>query len=472
MHAGIGRPTIATIAAITIVFAWLGFEIPQGRLVNTDELLTAERTREMLLLGQSSVHLNFERSFNKPPLQYWMGAITLGHLSDRELALRIWPLLFGLLTVICIAWFARTIKPEQRWVGFVAVVILVSCPIFLAEVSRALLDSGLMLFTTFAVAFSQLARKRPAWWLATAIACCFGALQKIPFVHLVWVFILIARFTSPNERRNLNNPWLGASILVSIIGLLAWPAIQTIRYGCKFSDAFQLGDAKIMTGPQQLGQHLFFQVPLELIAFWPFGIIALVAPIYYLLQPRSVIDPVLRELSIIFVGVLLLALIFGFRSVRYLLPVIPCIVVVLAVGICKISMRRPDRFRYTSVLVVLLCVAGIIIGEIRIRTRRRDVADEIVAAQHLSKLQKPGVNIFVVRNHQREISYQTFYLFYGDLRLPVRELFATQIHTAEIREPAIGVCATRDFASLERKLTNVTVDLQAGHVFCWRAGAE
>ena len=43
--------------------AWLSFEAPRGILNGTDELLTAERSREMLMTGESFVvHYNFQRS--------------------------------------------------------------------------------------------------------------------------------------------------------------------------------------------------------------------------------------------------------------------------------------------------------------------------------------------------------------------------------------------------------------------------
>jgi hypothetical protein len=41
-----------------------------GFLISKDEFITAERLREMLLLGHGAVRDNFEVSFVKPPLQY------------------------------------------------------------------------------------------------------------------------------------------------------------------------------------------------------------------------------------------------------------------------------------------------------------------------------------------------------------------------------------------------------------------
>jgi 4-amino-4-deoxy-L-arabinose transferase-like glycosyltransferase len=56
-----------------------------------DELLTAERSRKMLLLDRLEVHFNLAPSFQKPPLQYWLTSFTLPRLENRTLAVRIWP---------------------------------------------------------------------------------------------------------------------------------------------------------------------------------------------------------------------------------------------------------------------------------------------------------------------------------------------------------------------------------------------
>ena len=43
------KRSIATAVAVFLcVLGWLAFEIPKGTLTHTDELLTAERSREML----------------------------------------------------------------------------------------------------------------------------------------------------------------------------------------------------------------------------------------------------------------------------------------------------------------------------------------------------------------------------------------------------------------------------------------
>lgn len=159
------------VAALLIVFVtgWLGFEITRGIFTSSDELFTAERTREMLLLDRDQVHLNFRPSYSKPPLQYWLTSLTLAlarHTGwKQEPAVRVWPLIFGILTAAALVWLAYLANERRKGpLALPALAILVSCPLFTTEISRALLDSGLVFLTTLGLVFAQLARKEPRWW--------------------------------------------------------------------------------------------------------------------------------------------------------------------------------------------------------------------------------------------------------------------------------------------------------------------
>jgi len=163
--------TIALAALIILCFiSWLAIEIPKGILTDTDELLTAERSREMLLTTPWVVHFNFQKSFAKPPLQYWLTTLTLPRFENRTLAVRIWPLIYAVLSAITLACLVRVIAPDRPWLVPLTIAILVCCPLFSSEAGRALLDIGLAFFTTLAILFAQLARKHPAWWIGVAVS--------------------------------------------------------------------------------------------------------------------------------------------------------------------------------------------------------------------------------------------------------------------------------------------------------------
>src|SRR5213594_2188337 len=123
------RQAVTVTALIVLAFAaWLSFEAPQGILSGTDELLTAERTSEMLMTEPWVVHYNFHRSFEKPPLQYWLTSLTLLRFQNRAVAVRIWPLVYGVLTAIALAWLVFLVKPEEPWLIPLTVAILLSAP--------------------------------------------------------------------------------------------------------------------------------------------------------------------------------------------------------------------------------------------------------------------------------------------------------------------------------------------------------
>jgi 4-amino-4-deoxy-L-arabinose transferase-like glycosyltransferase len=104
---------VATGFIISCVVSWLFFLVQEGFLISKDEFITAERSREMLLLGRGAVRDNFEVSVVKPPLQYWLTTLTLPRFKRPQTAVRIWPLLFGTLTAIATGWLAYLIEPKQ-----------------------------------------------------------------------------------------------------------------------------------------------------------------------------------------------------------------------------------------------------------------------------------------------------------------------------------------------------------------------
>src|SRR5438105_5776976 len=166
------RAIAAAVAVILCVLGWLGFEIPRGILTNTDELFTAERTREMLDTEPWVVHYNFQRSFEKPPLQYWLTTLTLPRLQNRTLAVRIWPLLYGGLTMVALGWLVFLVEPNRPWLLPLSVAVLASCPLFsMGAVPRAL-GAGPAFFSTLALGTSPASMTRArlvVGWSATCM---------------------------------------------------------------------------------------------------------------------------------------------------------------------------------------------------------------------------------------------------------------------------------------------------------------
>src|SRR3984893_953265 len=291
---------------------WLAFEIPIGTLTHTDELLTAERSREMLLTAPWVVHYNFQRSFEKPPLQFWLTALTLSRLHNRTLAVRVWPLLYGCLTMVALGWLVFLVEPKQPWLIPLSLTVLASFPLFSPEASRGFLDMGLTFFTISAILFAQLARNRPAWWLGVATACWLGSLQKFPMPFLVWLLIILMRLTSRFERPKLRSWWLVASVLLALATMAIWPLIQITKYGMSPGHLFH-EEVVVWTGPTNLGVRPYFAVFYGLSTIGGVcGLLSFLAAFFVLFSKKEQSPLAVREISMVSLAVIGLTIVSSF----------------------------------------------------------------------------------------------------------------------------------------------------------------
>ncbi len=472
------RQAVTAAALIVIAFvAWLSLEAPHGILCGTDELLTAERSREMLVTGEPwVVHYNFHRSFEKPPLQYWLTSLTLPRFQNPAVALRIWPILYGALTAITLGWLVSLMKPGDPWLIPLAVAVLVSSPLFASESSRGLLDVGLAFFTLLTIAFAELARKRPVWWIAAAIACWLGSLQKVPVPFLVWLFIVAVRFTNPEERATLRRSagWLAGSVVLAIALMSIWPLLQFFRYQMPAGNVFH-EEIVVWLGPTGLGQRRYFENPIAMsLAGGLSGFLSLIALFVILFSKRERSSRAVREIALVALGFIVLTIVTNFRHVRYLIPIIPSLCVLLAV-IFYWFLQRGGRIRSLAMIALaLFLTAGLIHAEIRILVWRKDVANEKVIAEKLGELQQTGTEIVLIKaiNAGDDLLWDSFYLFHGNLRFSVTKLTTDEIRANPPKPPVIGACIVRDFPVVKELYPNVQVQLDRAQFICWQVPAE
>lgn len=473
MHASDARSRNAifiTVAIIAIVFSWLALEIPKGILSSSgDEMLTAERSREMLLLGRSEVHFNLKPSFEKPPLQYWLTSFTLARMQNRTFAVRIWPWFYGVLTAIAVAWLAFVLAPGRPWLIPLSVGILTSIPLFSTEAARGLLDTGLALFTTTAILFAQLARKNPVWWLGTAVACLLGSLQKISIPFLVWLLILAVRLSSPTERNQLKSRWLLFSIPGALATMAIWPASQILTFQVPYQHLFHQ-EVVDWLGPEHLGAQPYLEIPYRLIVRSACGFFIFAAPFVILFWKKAEFGMPAREISIACLALMAIEILFNFRHVRYVEPIIPALTLLLAIIAERIlRYRGVVRIAAITVLAILL-LAGFVQAKLQIDFRRqKDFSDERLVAEKLGTLQQPGLRIVLVKAIKvgTDLHFASFYLFHGNLRFPVEKYSVDEIRQSPPSAPMIGVCVTRDFPAVQAVYPNARVQFTRGQFIIW-----
>ena len=393
-------PIVTAALCVVLITTWLAVLIQKGSLTNKDEFMTGERSREMLLLGAVPVHENFQPSFQKPPLQYWLSAFTLSHLHSREVALRIWPLLYGMLSAVAIAWLAFLLEPQRPWLIPFAVFFLVMCPIFLPETCRALLDAGLTFFTTLALVFAHLSRKHPACWLVVAALCVLGALQKIPLIFLIWIVILLVRFAKKEERTGLRSSWLFVGLALAVVGISIWPLLQVAKFGMLPWHIFSLQEA--------LRERWYLEIPFRLMTTWPCGVFAFLAAFYFIRARRS--HPALTELAIICLGTILLGVLFNFRSARYVVPILPALALLLAVFVHLLLERKRCVATITAFVILFLSAVGWEVSRRIIDNRRKDHSAQLRVAEELGRQQNAETQLVVV-DPDKHLLPEPFFLF-------------------------------------------------------------
>src|SRR4029077_19367730 len=325
--------------------------------------------------------------------------------------------------------------------------LLISCPLFCKEAWHHSLDIGVAFFITAAFASAQLARRHSVWWLGVGIACWLGSLQKVPLVALIWLLILIIRLISPNERLLLGYRWLFLSLVSAAVLSSIWPAVQLLNYGMSFRSVYQQ-EIVDWLGSKYLASRPYLEIPYRLSVTSASGIFLLIAPFAALFWRKQNFTQPIKEISIVSLAFIGLAVISNFRSVRYIVPLLPALCLVLAIVIHRLLERKGSVRPLAAGLAAVLLLEGFIQTKLDIQYNRKDVAIEKRVAEELGALQEEGMRTVLInaRDEGASLLYDSFYLFHGNLRFPVTKFTVDQIRRSP-PPPVLGVCIDRDFTA-------------------------
>ncbi|HJV65433.1 MAG TPA: phospholipid carrier-dependent glycosyltransferase [Geomonas sp.] len=167
------------LAALAVTFGVLFFQF-LGRLplIDPDEGRYVEIPREMIERGDFvTPMLNYVKYFEKPPLHYWLNALSLTVFGENEFAARFAGTMCGLLTVLLTYWLGRQLFGRRS--GLYAATLLGTALGFLVQ-SR-------INFTDMTLTFT----------LSAAFACFLLASredsrEKARYYYLFYLFMALA----------------------------------------------------------------------------------------------------------------------------------------------------------------------------------------------------------------------------------------------------------------------------------------
>ena len=182
-------------ATFLLYFVFLG----NYALMEPDEGRYAEIPREMIETGDYlTPRLNYVHYFEKPPMHYWLSALSFNLFGQNEFAARFPTALLAVIGAIAIAILA------SEFIGFtgavVTYVVTVTSLLYYAIGSITITDMPLSAFMTISLVAYFIAHKRESrlWYLVFYVALALGVLTKglIAIVlpgGIIFFYILLTR---------------------------------------------------------------------------------------------------------------------------------------------------------------------------------------------------------------------------------------------------------------------------------------
>ncbi|MCC9645219.1 glycosyltransferase [Rhodopirellula sp. JC740] len=181
------------LLVVAAVFMLTNLSYP---LIDRDETRYAEIPREMIATGNWILpQLNFQTYYDKPPLLYWLCAISFKRFGISETSARLVPALAALATLASTMFFGSRIF--GRRIGLIAGGVLMLSVGFAFTSRYLLLDGVLSLFVSLSL-FTAYEAIRPrgsrvvskprfGWWVLSGICVGLAFLTKGPVALVLWL---------------------------------------------------------------------------------------------------------------------------------------------------------------------------------------------------------------------------------------------------------------------------------------------
>ncbi|VTU30660.1 Undecaprenyl phosphate-alpha-4-amino-4-deoxy-L-arabinose arabinosyl transferase [Variovorax sp. PBS-H4] len=260
---------------LLLALVWFG-TLGTRSLIHPDEGRYASLALEMARSGDwVTPRLNGLPYFEKPALQYWIGALAFRGLGISEFSARLWPGLAGFLTVLVVGFTAGRLWGRETGVRALAIAASMS---WIELNSHFLtLDAGLTLFLTLALCAVLLAmacppdarlRRRWIWlaWAAMGAAVLSKGLVGIVIPGAVLVLVSLWRRDATLWR---GMQW-GSGLLIFLAVTAPWFVLVSVR-NPGFAEFFFIHEhfARYLTDSHNREGAWWYYLPLLLAGMLP-----------------------------------------------------------------------------------------------------------------------------------------------------------------------------------------------------------
>jgi 4-amino-4-deoxy-L-arabinose transferase-like glycosyltransferase len=288
----------------------------------------AEIAREMVVSGDYvAPRLNGVKYFEKPPLFYWLEAVSIKLFGLHEWSLRLWPAIFAVLG--CLAVYAFGASLFDRRTGLIAAIVLATSPLYYALGRVVAVDVAFTFFLSVGLLAFLFALRRPpdkqrrvfmgSFYAAIALATLTKGLLGILLPGLVIGVWMSFR----NEWRNVNQMHLLSGLAIFLLIAAPWHIAVAIKNPDFASFYFLQGHLdRYITAEEGGLREAWIYIPVLLIAFFPWIALAPESFRDFKWRSRGVDDAGLF-LGLWVIVVFVFFSLAGSRLFTYVLPIIP-----------------------------------------------------------------------------------------------------------------------------------------------------
>ena len=264
-----------TVIVLAVVwFATIGTRA----LISPDEGRYVSLLLEMLHSGDwITPRLNDLLYFEKPPLQYWIGALFFKLLGVNEFAARLWPALAGFLTLLLVGFTGARLWDRET--GIRASAIAASMVWVIGNSHFLTLDAGLTLFMTLSLSavllgqFATSSRSQRRKWVWIAWASMAGAVLS---KDLIGILIPGAMLLMSSLWRRDFTLWRGmhwlSGLLIFFLLAAPWFVLVSMR-NPGFAEFFFIHEhfARYLTTVHHREGVWWYYIPLLLVGLLPWS---------------------------------------------------------------------------------------------------------------------------------------------------------------------------------------------------------
>jgi 4-amino-4-deoxy-L-arabinose transferase-like glycosyltransferase len=231
---------LISVGVIGLALVLLFYRLGDGSLHDWDEAIYAQVAKEMVLSDTwMSLSWNGAPFFHKPPLYFWLTALTYRMIGVSEFAARLWPAIFG-FGVVALT-FVLGVRLRSCVVGAIAALLLLVVDQgyygywwnFLSLSRVAMLETGLTFWIMTALLLVWEAAHRPRLILLIGLPVGMAVMTKAWPGFLAAGLALVYWLIAGQRRVSDSAYWVVAALLAGLL-IVPWHLWQFTVHGHPF----------------------------------------------------------------------------------------------------------------------------------------------------------------------------------------------------------------------------------------------